>query len=300
MSEERDRRVIEAFADVLWLERGLSDNTLAAYRADLEAFTRWLAAERARSLCEARRSDLLEYLAMLARQGRKPRSTARLLSCLRQFYGHLLRQGSIANDPTSRVDPPRLGRPLPSTLTEAEVEALLGAPDTSDARGHRDRTMLELLYASGLRVTELVTLRPQAISLTQGVVRVTGKGDKERLVPLGEEAVRWLVEYARGPRAEILGPRVSDYLFPTARSACMTRQAFWQLIKRYAVAAGVSRPLSPHTLRHAFATHLLNHGADLRVVQMLLGHSDLSTTQIYTHVARERLKQLHERHHPRA
>jgi integrase/recombinase XerD len=300
MSEERDRRVIEAFADVLWLERGLSDNTLAAYRADLEAFTRWLAAERARSLCEARRSDLLEYLAMLARQGRKPRSTARLLSCLRQFYGHLLRQGSIANDPTSRVDPPRLGRPLPSTLTEAEVEALLGAPDTSDARGHRDRTMLELLYASGLRVTELVTLRPQAISLTQGVVRVTGKGDKERLVPLGEEAVRWLVEYARGPRAEILGPRVSDYLFPTARSACMTRQAFWQLIKRYAVAAGVNRPLSPHTLRHAFATHLLNHGADLRVVQMLLGHSDLSTTQIYTHVARERLKQLHERHHPRA
>jgi integrase/recombinase XerD len=300
MSEERDRRVIEAFADVLWLERGLSDNTLAAYRADLEAFTRWLAAERARSLCEARRSDLLEYLAMLARQGRKPRSTARLLSCLRQFYGHLLRQGSIANDPTSRVDPPRLGRPLPSTLTEAEVEALLGAPDTSDARGHRDRTMLELLYASGLRVTELVTLRPQAISLTQGVVRVTGKGDKERLVPLGEEAVRWLVEYARGPRAEILGPRFSDYLFPTARSACMTRQAFWQLIKRYAVAAGVSRPLSPHTLRHAFATHLLNHGADLRVVQMLLGHSDLSTTQIYTHVARERLKQLHERHHPRA
>jgi len=300
MSSDYDTAAIEAFADALWLERGLSVNTLSAYRSDLDAFMRWLAVKHGRRLSEARRSDLLDYLAMLAQQGRKPRSSARSLSCLRQFYGHLLRQGTIGEDPSSRVDPPRLGRPLPKTLTEAEVDALLNAPDTNDARGHRDRTMLELLYASGLRVTELVTLHPQAVSLNQGVVRITGKGDKERLVPLGEEAVRWLAEYARGPRAVILGGRSSEFLFPTARSACMTRQAFWQLIKRYALEAGVVKPLSPHTLRHAFATHLLNHGADLRVVQMLLGHSDLSTTQIYTHVARERLKQLHARHHPRA
>ena len=300
MTQVCDHGVIDAFADALWLERGLSVNTLSAYRSDLESFMRWLAAERGRGLCDARRSDLLDYLALLAQRGRKPRSSARLLSCLRQFYGHLLRQGTISEDPSSRVDPPRLGRPLPKTLTETEVDALLNAPDTSDARGHRDRTMLELLYASGLRVTELVTLRPQAVSLNQGVVRIIGKGDKERLVPLGEEATRWLADYARGPRAMILGGRSSEFLFPTARSDCMTRQAFWQLIKRYALEAGVGKPLSPHTLRHAFATHLLNHGADLRVVQMLLGHSDLSTTQIYTHVARERLKQLHGRHHPRA
>jgi integrase/recombinase XerD len=300
MKPAADERVIEAFADAIWLERGLSANTLSAYQSDLRAFMRWLEAEQGRALCEARRSDLLGYLALLSQQGRKPRSSARLLSCLRQFYGHLVRQGTISDDPSTRVDAPRLGRPLPKTLTESEVEALLDAPDTADARGHRDRTMLELLYASGLRVTELVTLRPQAVSLNQGVVRITGKGDKERLVPLGEEATRWLAEFARGPRAVILGARSSDYLFPTARSVCMTRQAFWQLIKRYALEAGVSKPLSPHTLRHAFATHLLNHGADLRVVQMLLGHSDLSTTQIYTHVARERLKQLHARHHPRA
>ena len=300
MKGDREAAIIEAFADALWLERGLSANTLSAYRSDLAAFARWLAAERRRGLCDACRSDLLDYLALLSQQGRKPRSSARLLSCLRQFYGHLLRQGTIGVDPSSRVDAPRLGRPLPKTLTEGEVDALLNAPDTGDARGHRDRTMLELLYASGLRVTELVTLRPPAVSLNQGVVRITGKGDKERLVPLGEEATRWLAEYVRGPRAVILGLRSSDFLFPTSRSDCMTRQAFWQLIKRYALEAGVTRPLSPHTLRHAFATHLLNHGADLRVVQMLLGHSDLSTTQIYTHVARERLKQLHAQHHPRA
>jgi len=300
MTESPDPALIEAFADALWLERGLSANTLSAYRSDLEAFARWLEASRGRTLREAHRTDLLDYLATLAQQGRKPRSSARSLSCLRQFYGHLLRLGSISEDPSSRVDAPRLGRPLPKTLTESEVDALLNAPDTSDARGHRDRTMLEVLYASGLRVTELVTLRPGAVSLNQGVVRITGKGDKERLVPLGEEATRWLTEYARGPRAVILGGRSSEYLFPTSRSACMTRQTFWQLIKRYALDAGVVKPLSPHTLRHAFATHLLNHGADLRVVQMLLGHSDLSTTQIYTHVARERLKQLHARHHPRA
>jgi integrase/recombinase XerD len=189
---------------------------------------------------------------------------------------------------------------LPKSLTEVEVEVLLGAPDTDDPRGHRDRTMLEVLYATGLRVSELVGLTPQQLSLTQGVVRVTGKGGKERLVPLGEEALDWLRDYTQGPRQELLSGRVCDFLFPTRRSDCITRQAFWQLIKRYAAEAGIGKPLSPHTLRHAFATHLLNHGADLRVVQMLLGHSDLSTTQIYTHVARERLRQLHSRHHPRA
>lgn len=295
-----DAGVIEGFADALWLERGSSENTLAAYQSDLRAFATWLLGERGRDLRAAERADLLDYLALLAHSGRKPRSAARLLSCLRQFYGYLLRQGLIAEDPSARIDAPQLGRPLPKTLTETEVEALLAAPDTGDPRGHRDRTMLELLYASGLRVTELVTLHPGALSLTQGVVRITGKGDKERLVPLGDEATGWLAEYVRGPRTMLLGARASDYLFPTQRSGCMTRQAFWQLIKRYAVQAGIGRPLSPHTLRHAFATHLLNHGADLRVVQLLLGHSDLSTTQIYTHVARERLKQLHAKHHPRA
>jgi integrase/recombinase XerD len=295
-----DDAVIEGFADWLWLERGLSPNTLAAYQSDLRAFAVWVAAQRGRSLVEAQRLDLLEYLVVLSQQGRKPRSSARLVSCLRQFYQHLLRRGVIREDPSARVEAPRLGRPLPKSLSEKEVEALLLAPDTSEARGHRDRTMLEVLYASGLRVTELVTLTAGQVGLTQGVVRIQGKGGKERLVPLGEEAMAWLIEYLRGPRIDLLSGRATDFLFPTARSTCMTRQAFWQLIKRYALEAGVVKPLSPHTLRHAFATHLLNHGADLRVVQLLLGHSDLSTTQIYTHVARERLKQLHARHHPRA
>ncbi len=294
-----DKAVIEGFADAIWMERGLSQNTLAAYQSDLRVFALWMRTTRGRSLLGAERLDVLEYLALRSQQGRKPRSSARLLSCLRQFYQHLLRRGMISEDPSARVEAPRLGRPLPNSLSEREVEALLAAPDIQDARGHRDRTMLELLYASGLRVTELVTLTPSQVSLTQGVVRIIGKGGKERLVPLGEEACAWLRDYVRGPRADLLGARVSDFLFPTNRSDCMTRQTFWLLIKRYAIQAGVVRPLSPHTLRHAFATHLLNHGADLRVVQMLLGHSDLSTTQIYTHVARERLKQLHARHHPR-
>jgi integrase/recombinase XerD len=292
--------VIERFADLLWMERGLSANTLSAYQSDLRAFSRWLGQERGRGLVAAQRLDLLDYLAVLSLAGRKPHSAARVVSCLRQFYQYLLRQGLIQDDPSARVDAPRLGRPLPKTLTEAEVEALLRAPLTDEPRGQRDRTMLEVLYATGLRVTELVTLTPQSVSLVQGVVRVTGKGDKERLVPLGEEAVAWLQTYVREGRPEILHGRVCDYLFPTVRSCCMTRQAFWLLIKRYALEAGIGKALSPHTLRHAFATHLLNHGADLRVVQMLLGHSDLSTTQIYTHVARERLKQVHAQHHPRA
>jgi len=295
-----EREVIEGFADLLWMERGLSANTLSAYQSDLRAFTLWLGRERGHGLAEASRIDLLDYLAVLSLAGRKPRSAARLVSCLRQFYQHLLRQGLIAEDPSARLDAPKLGRPLPKTLTEAEVDALLTAPPTDDPRGQRDRTMLEVLYATGLRVTELVTLTPQSVSLVQGVVRVVGKGDKERLVPLGEEAVAWLDRYLAAARPDILQGRVCGYLFPTSRSCCMTRQAFWLLIKRYALEAGIGKTLSPHTLRHAFATHLLNHGADLRVVQMLLGHSDLSTTQIYTHVARERLKQVHARHHPRA
>ena len=297
---DADAALIEAFADALWLERGLSANTLAAYQADLRAFAGWLDQNRqGLGLAQASRLEVLDYLALLARQGVKPRSAARRLSCLRQFYQYLLRLGTIREDPSARVDAPRLGRPLPRTLTEAEVERLLAAPDTQDSRGHRDRTMLEVLYATGLRVSELVDLQPGQVSLTQGLVRVMGKGGKERLVPLGEEAIAWLADFARGPRQDLLGGRLSDYLFPTSRSDHMTRQAFWQLIKRYAFEAGIHKELSPHTLRHAFATHLLNHGADLRVVQMLLGHSDLSTTQIYTHVARERLKQLHARHHPR-
>lgn len=300
MTKDAENDLIEGFADVLWMERGLSANTLAAYQSDLRAFAGWLAKERNRGLMEAQRSDLLDYLARFSLQGRKPRSSARSLSCLRQFYRYLLRQGAIQADPSARVEAPKLGRPLPKTLTEAEVEALLQAPDTDDSLGHRDRTMLELLYATGLRVSELVGLTSRQVSLNQGIVRVTGKGSKERLVPLGEEALSWLQDYLRGPRRDLLAGRQCEFLFPTRRSDCITRQAFWQLVKRYAAAAGIGRQISPHTLRHAFATHLLNHGADLRVVQMLLGHSDLSTTQIYTHVARERLKQLHARHHPRA
>ncbi len=292
--------VIEGFIDVLWMERGLSRNTLTAYETDLRSFAAWLGRERSRDLREAHRADLLDYLTMLSVAGRKPRSSARRLSCLRQFYQHLLRERVIEEDPSARVEAPKLGRPLPRTLTESEVEALLGAPNSADPRGHRDRTMLEVLYASGLRVSELVGLTPEQVSLSQGVVRILGKGGRERLVPLGDEAASWLSAYVRGPRQDILAGRASPYLFPTRRSECMTRQAFWLLIKRYALVAGIGKPLSPHTLRHAFATHLLNHGADLRVVQMLLGHSDLSTTQIYTHVARERLKQIHAKHHPRA
>lgn len=300
MIDAADSDLIEHFADALWMERGLSANTLAAYQSDLRAFSGWLTREQGRGLAAARRSDLLDYLTLLSRQGRKPRSSARLLSCLRQLYQYLLRQGTIVEDPSARVESPKLGRPLPKTLTEAEVEALLFAPDTGDPRGHRDRTMLEVLYATGLRVSELVGLTSEQVSLVQGVVRVTGKGGKERLVPLGEEAVSWLKDYMGGPRQDLLGGRLCGFLFPTRRSDYMTRQAFWQLVKRYALEAGIGKQLSPHTLRHAFATHLLNHGADLRVVQMLLGHSDLSTTQIYTHVARERLKQVHAKHHPRA
>ncbi len=300
MIEASDTTDIEQFADAMWMERGLSKNSLNAYQADLCKLATWLRKEKSLGLMEAQRSDLLEYLAVLAGTGYKPRSSARMLSSLRQFYQHALRQGRVDEDPTVRIDAPKMGRPLPKTLTEAEVVSLLEAPDVLTPEGHRDRTMLEVLYATGLRVSELVGLRPEQLSLNQGLVRVVGKGGRERLVPLGEEALTWLQAFYAGPRRDILGERPCVQLFPTRRGSGMTRQAFWYLIKKHALVAGIHKSLSPHTLRHAFATHLLNHGADLRVVQMLLGHSDLSTTQIYTHVAQERLKQLHAKHHPRA
>ena len=296
---EDERAVIERFADALWMERGLSRNTLQAYQTDLSKLSDWLSGEKNRGLLQARREDLLDYLSLQTKLHRKARSTARLLSCLRQFYQHGRREGWLEVDPSLRIEAPKLGRPLPKSLTETQVEALLQAPDTDDPEGFRDRAMLEVLYATGLRVSELVGLRQEQVSLTSGLVRVVGKGDKERLVPLGEEAVSWLEGFFKGPRQRLLGERVCPEVFPTRRGAGMTRQAFWYRIKHHAAVAGIRSDLSPHTLRHAFATHLLDHGADLRVVQMLLGHSDLSTTQIYTHVARERLKNIHAQHHPR-
>lgn len=294
-----DSTLIESFSDALWMERGLSRNTLSAYQSDLAKVADWLRNNRGYGLLQAQRADLQSYLADLVRQGRKPRSTARLLSCVRQFYQFSLREGWLRTDPSVRIDSPKLGRPLPKSLSESEVEALLNAPNLDDAEGMRDRTMLEVLYASGLRVSELVDLRPEQVNLTQGVMRIVGKGGKERLVPMGDEAQGWLERFHGGARTDLLGDRVCSHLFPTRRGQGMTRQAFWYRIKKHAASAGISHTISPHTLRHAFATHLLNHGADLRVVQLLLGHSDLSTTQIYTHVARERLKQLHATHHPR-
>ena len=283
------------FLDSLWLEQGLSDNTLAAYRRDLQGLQAWLARRGVR-LAAARREHLLAYL---GQRQVSSRSLARFLSSARRFYRYLLSQGLRQDDPTRLIDSPKLGRPLPASLSERQVEALLAAPDVGSERGLRDRAMLELLYATGLRVSELTGLRLDQVNPRQGVVRVVGKGGKERLVPLGDEAWHWLERYLRQARPVLLGARRSDDLFITAHGKAMTRQAFWQLIKRHARNAGIETGLSPHTLRHAFATHLLNHGADLRVVQMLLGHSDLSTTQIYTHVARERLKALHATHHPR-
>ena len=293
-----DKALLERFLDAMWLQHGLSENTLAAYRRDLSAFGAWLGGG-SEALREARREDVLAYLAARMRQGAKARTTARLLSSLRRYYAYLLQEGLRTTDPTARVESPRLGRPLPKSLTETEVERLLAAPKTGTDLGLRDRAMLELLYATGLRVSELVGLGVLQVNLDMGVVRVEGKGGKERLVPMGEAAQYWLAEYLKKARANILNGKASQALFVTARGGPMSRQAFWHNLKRYARAAGIRTALSPHTLRHAFATHLLNHGADLRVVQMLLGHSDLSTTQIYTQVARERLKQLHARHHPR-
>ncbi len=297
-SPEAPEEIVDRFLDAIWMERGLSSNTLSAYRADIMSLARWLA-EREVALPAAKKSDLLGFIAWRVDHGARPRSTARQLSSFRRFYRYLVREGVIGEDPTAQIAMPKIGRSLPKSLTEQEVESLVGAPDISDPLGYRDRTMLEVLYATGLRVSELINLSRAQVNLNQGVLRIIGKGDRERLIPLGEECQDWIRGFMDGPRSEILLERQTDYLFPTRRGDRMTRQAFWHIIKRYARTAGVDKELSPHTLRHAFATHLLNHGADLRVVQMLLGHSDLSTTQIYTHVARERLKDLHARHHPR-
>lgn len=291
--------LIDRFCDHLWLEDGLSDLTLAAYRRDMKAFGGWLEQGRRKALDAVVSGDVEAYLAWRFKLQAKPRSAARYTSALKRFYRYLLRENLIASDPTLNLDSPKLPRALPKTLTEADVERLLDSADVNTPLGLRDRAMLETLYATGLRVSELVGLKLTAMNLNDGVLRVTGKGNKDRLVPLGEEAVQWLKRYLADARPPLMEKNLSDAVFVTARGAGMTRQGFWYLIRRRAQAAGITRPLSPHTLRHAFATHLLNHGADLRVVQMLLGHSDISTTQIYTHVARERMKQLHAQHHPR-
>lgn len=289
--------VIERFLDGLWAERGLADATLAAYRNDLARLGQWQDARG--GLLTAEPSDIQAYLAACNTSGSSARSAARLLSSLRQFYRYQKRAGAIAHDPTALIDMPTQGRRLPKTLTEADVEALIDAPETDTGLGLRDRAMLELMYATGLRVSELVSATRAQINTRQGVIRVTGKGGRERLVPLGEAAVDWVERYLAGARAALLGAAVSDTLFVTARGSGMTRQNVWHRIRAHAATAGIPVHVSPHGLRHAFATHLLNHGADLRAVQMLLGHADLSTTQIYTHVARARLKALHADHHPR-
>jgi integrase/recombinase XerD len=292
------KAMIDRFLDAIWMERGLSENTLGAYRADLVALNQRLESKSV-ELIKAQRPDIMEYIAWRVEGGAKPRSTARQLSSFRRFFRYLLREGIINEDPTVNIAMPKIGRSLPQSLTEQDVESLLSAPKVSEPLGHRDRTMLEVLYATGVRVSELINLKLSQINLNQGVLRIVGKGDRERLIPLGDEAQDWIREFIDGARGEILLERQTEYLFPTRRGDRMTRQAFWHIIKRYAKKANISKKLSPHTVRHAFATHLLNNGADLRVVQLLLGHSDVSTTQIYTHVARERMKELHGRHHPR-
>jgi integrase/recombinase XerD len=294
-ASDEDRAAIERFIDRLWLERGLAQNTQLSYRSDLLLMARWLA-PRGVALAAAGEADLREYLAALRRSAR---SQARLLSTLRQFYRYLNSDRQRDDDPSARIESPKLGLRLPKTLSEADVQNLLDAPDVDSDLGLRDRAMLELMYASGLRVSELITLKLTGADLRQGVVQVLGKGGKERLVPMGEEAVHWVQKYVREARGEHADAG-ADWLFVTTHGAAMTRQNFWMRIKAHARTAGIRSALSPHTLRHAFATHLLEHGADLRAVQALLGHADLSTTQIYTHVAKARLRELHARHHPRA
>jgi integrase/recombinase XerD len=292
--------LLDEFCDALWLEDGLARNTLESYRRDLTLFAAWLQAKDGKVLLETGHVDLLDFLAHQARPGgAKPRTARRGLSSLKRLFQYAVRQGKIAADPTLKLSAIKLPRSLPKSLSESDVESLLAAPDATVPLGLRDRAMLETLYATGLRVSELVGLKLQMVSLDMGVVRVMGKGSKERLVPLGEEAMEWIKRYSQEARPALLSGRAADALFVTQRGVAMTRQAFWYLIKRYAARAAIAKPISPHTLRHAFATHLINHGADLRVVQMLLGHADISTTQIYTHVARERLKALHAAHHPR-
>lgn len=290
---------LDAFCDTLWLEHGLARNTLAGYRSDLTLFGHWLS-QRGQTLQAADAVTLAAYLAEFSQRA-KPTSQRRLLSAWRRYYRHLLANHQISSDPTLKLDPPLPTQRLPKTLTESQVEALLAAPDLDSPLGIRDRCMLEVIYASGLRVSELITLPTFAVSLNDGVVKVMGKGSKERLVPLGQIAADWIVRYMRESRPTLLAGRHCDAMFVTKHGAAMSRQMFWRIIKQYATQAGIpAQRISPHTLRHAFATHLLNHGADLRVVQLLLGHADISTTQVYTHVARERLKALHQHHHPRA
>ncbi len=295
---QNNQTILDEFIDRIWLEEGLARNTLDSYRQDLSHFSIWLEKDAAKDLLEAEQFDIQRYLAFKFPIS-KPRSVSRLIASLRRLYRFALRENRITVDPTLQIESPKLPRSLPKSLSEDDVVALLNAPNLNDSIGLRDRAMLEILYASGLRVSELVDLKVTEVSLSEGVVRVTGKGSKTRLVPMGEVAVDWISRYLNEARPAILEKRLSDSLFVTQRGSSMTRQAFWYLIKRYALVAGIHKPMSPHAFRHAFATHLLNHGADLRVVQMLLGHSDISTTQIYTHVARERLKQVHTAHHPR-
>jgi integrase/recombinase XerD len=295
-----DADLLDEFSDALWLEDGLSRNTLDSYRRDLNKFVEWLEKQRGCGLLSASHADVQGFLAhLVGGEKAKATSTSRAISSLKRLFRYLLRQNRISADPTLQIATPKLPRTLPKSLTEEDVELLLDAPEVETPLGMRDRTMLEVLYASGLRVSELVGLTVAQVSLDMGVARVLGKGSKERLVPLGEEALDWVRRYLANARPALLGGKLSNALFVTQRGEAMTRQMFWYLIKKHAKQGGLHKPLSPHTLRHAFATHLLNHGADLRVVQMLLGHSDISTTQIYTHVARERLKALHAQHHPR-
>jgi len=295
--ESAEAQQLDSFIDHLWLEDGLSKNTLESYRLDLTSFTHWLPTQK-KQLLTVEETDIQQYLAVKFPQS-KPRSISRLIATLRRFYRYCLRENLIKTDPTIQIQSPKLPRSLPKSLNVEEVIALLNAPNLNAPAGIRDKAMLELLYACGLRVSELVNIKATEVSINDAVVRVTGKGSKTRLVPMGEDAADWISRYLREARPALLHKRLCDALFVTNRGEAMTRQAFWYLIKRYALLAGITKPMSPHVLRHAFATHLLNHGADLRVVQMLLGHADISTTQIYTHVARERLKQLHSVHHPR-
>lgn len=301
MTNTKNSALITTYLNALWLEKGLSENTISAYRHDLSSFT--LYTEEAQGndydLLSASSIDIQSYLALRLKQGNNARSTARFLSCLRGFYQYLIRENRISENPTALIDNPTLGRPLPKTLSESDVENLLHAPDTDNPIGLRDRTMLEVLYACGLRVSELINLKISDINLRQGVIRIFGKGSKERLVPLGDEAMDWIERYMKHARPELIHLAQDDIVFPSTRGKVMTRQTFWYRVKHWANIASIEKNISPHTLRHAFATHLLNHGADLRVVQLLLGHSDLSTTQIYTHIAQARLQELHAKHHPR-
>ena len=293
---QNNQDTIDLFVDALWLESGLSKNTLSAYRTDLNGFAKFIEPS---NLLNVTQSEVQKFLAFLLAQGIKSSSSARVLSTLRRFYRYQIRENKMADDPCAQVRSPKQGRPLPKAMSEQQVDDLLAAPDINTALGLRDRAMLETLYATGLRVSELVEMTLLEVNCSVGVVRIVGKGNKERLVPLGEQAVEWLERYLSQARPDLLKQRTCDALFVTARGAGMSRQAFWYLIKKHALTAGIDQHLSPHTLRHAFATHLINHGADLRSVQMLLGHADLSTTQIYTHIARERLQSLHKDHHPR-